>query len=232
MLPEWKKLPTDWIRSKQENSNVLRSMYWSNNGASNISALMLYIVLSQNANSSPDKKFNEVGCCFITYDTFSDITGLSRSLISKGLNTLIEFDLITKNHLGKQSHYKIKNYEKSKWGKVPYAGLYDNAGKEINAFSSFSLRKKIELNALKLYLLYIAFRDSNTNYASISYTKISEYTGLTRNEISHANSFLVALHLIEIRVGESIKELNKPMNIYRINHINPYHHSGSRPNLR
>jgi hypothetical protein len=97
----------------------------------------------------------------------------------------------------------------------------------IAAFNELRLRKESELNALKLYFLFVARRSRETNMANISYSGIEEYTGIERAKIKSAQSLLAALSLIYVEHLPTDTYANGIANAYRIVGIDPYKHMGT-----
>ena len=226
-MKEWVRMPSYWIRDKTKFPLV--EMKWQGaNKADQIAALMLYIVLVHHANDEIAKDLPDVGLCKITYSELSDITGLSRSKISGGLNILYDLGVVSKFGSGRNNIYKIKNYgSHSGWAKLPAKGLYSKDYQKIHAFHRFNLRLKNELNAMKIYLLIIALRDNSTNYAKIGYNRINEYTGIPRNNIRTALSLLVNLGLIHVDSGNSDINEFSTINMYRLAYLEVYKHRGT-----
>lgn len=220
-MNEWVRMPTNWIQD--ELSDVLRNMRWIGRDKSDqIAALMIYVVLVQHANNSER--------CSVTYTRLEEILGLSRAKIAGGLKVLLREQLIDQVGSGRKNVYKICDYNEERgWGKLPTRGLYDAPRRErIGAFHHFKLRVKNELNAMKLYLLIVAFRSNRTNYAHISYPRITDYTGIPNNEIRSAISLLINLELIEVDFGY-FEEDGYRHNKYRLRHLESYRHRGTMP---
>lgn len=226
-MKEWVKMPSDWIRDKDQ--PLLSSMKWSgDNKADQIAALMLHIVLVHHANPELVTDRQDVGLVRLTYSELGVIVGISRAKISGGLKLLDKMNLIERLDEGKSNLFKIKGYEViSGWAKLPARGLYDKGMNYVSAFQFFHLRVKNELNALKIYFVVIAFRDNYTGTTSISYEKISAYTGVNRNEIRLALSFLVNAGLVNVESGSSDINEYSTINIYRLAHIERYKHRGT-----
>ena len=53
------------------------------------------------------------------------------------------------------------------WAKLPYKSMY--SASTIAAFTDFQLRRVAELDALKLFFLFVARRDRENNVANIGY---------------------------------------------------------------
>jgi hypothetical protein len=105
-------------------------------------------------------------------------------------------EIIHRNGDGR-SVFRLAAYDPHKgWAKLPAQRLYRSG--YIHAFSDFRLRRPGELNALKLYFLFAAFRDNQTNLASISYDKIEEYTAIDRSKIKGGLSVLATTGLVYV----------------------------------
>jgi hypothetical protein len=208
----WVRLPTKWITD-----DGLIRFYWGDGaGANNIAALMALIVIAHSAD-------DETGVSRITYSEVGEKTGLSRAKLAGGLNILRRLKLIETETQGR-SHYKLANYGLSGWGKLPASTMYSSG--RIRAFDEFKLRRRAELDALKLFLLFVAFRGEDINAATIGYEKISEYSGVHGNSVKRAISLLVSQELI---VVDSTAKTNVPgyVHKYRIVGIDPRRHLGT-----
>lgn len=181
----WVKLPTAWIQS-----GGLTKFKWAKSvGSDNVAALMLLLVISHHVE-------RERGFATMSYDEMSSWTGLSRAKVAAGIRCLRAHNLI-KSVDDQRGRYRLVGYdETSGWAQVPARGLY--VGERILAFSGFHLRRKAELDALKLYLLFAARRNNGSNVAIIGNAKIEEQAGITRNDIKTAQSLLAAAGLIHV----------------------------------
>lgn len=183
-------LPTGWIQERAG----LNAFKWdaraNRDNGGQISALMLLVVIAHHTNK-------ETGLARISYQVMADIVGISRDLISRGLNILEKQEIIYRGDKILRGSIKLNNAtDLSGWGKLPASGLYKNG--RITAFDTFKLRNPVELEALKLYFLIVAFRDNKTNRAYISYTKIREHSGIPQNRIRPAISMLAANSLVAV----------------------------------
>lgn len=225
-MKEWVRMPSAWLTDSE---SPLRKMRWSGSGkADQIAALMLYIVLVHHACDIPTSVFPKSGVCKLSYTQLSDITSLSRAKIAGGLKLLCKIRVIEIISNGHSNSFYINNYEnKSGWAKLPAKGLYARQYTHINAFSDFHLRKKNELNALKVYLVILALRNIKTNYAKVGYDKLSQYTGVHRNELKSAISLLINLELVRVDSGSSEKNEFATVNLYRPCFLESYKHQGT-----
>lgn len=214
---EWVKLPSKWIEE-----GGLSAFRWSartgHANADNVAALMVLIVLAHHVDETD-------GVARLTYDELETLAGLSRAKLAKGLDLLGSRGVIERN-LGR-SVFKLAEFDPEKgWAKLPCRRLY--SGNRVAAFDDFKLRKPAELNALKLYLLFAARRGRDTNLANLSYEKITEYAGISREHIKAALSLLAAHNLAHIERLPSTSNEIGVANAYRLVGLDSFNHMGTR----
>lgn len=227
-MDEWVKIPTEWIRDKEDPG--LRRFSWRGPDRSSfIAALMLYICIAHHAVRKPTDDLPRPGLAKLSYTKLTELTDLSRAKIASGTRILHDYSLVQRLKSGKTNVYRVVNYEiRSGWAKLPCKSLYDEKEQAIVPFKEFKLRHKNELNALKLYLLLVSFRDNQSNHANPSYDKIQPYTGISRNEIRSAISLLINLGMIHVdRIRDPDEEQGKVRNVYRILGIENHRHTGN-----
>lgn len=221
---EWVKLPTFWIEAKG-----LKIFKWSKGeGSANVAALLAYIALSHQLEGDVEilaqRPTEEWGRVRLTYDAMTQATSISRTKLAQGLNVL-EATRLIKRVEGSQSTYDICGYDPSQgWAKLPCRLLYKED--VITAFRDFQLRKATELQALKIYLLLISRRNTETNLVNISYDKIMDYAGIPRQQIRPAINVLLYAGLVHI---EKVKSWDRDglANAYRLAHVDSYKNPGT-----
>jgi hypothetical protein len=109
--------------------------------------------------------------------------------------------------------------------KLPARRLYPGGR---YAFAEFKLRKRTELNALKLYFLFAARRGRDTNIANISFDKIEEYASIERPDIKAAMSMLAALSLVYVEHRPILQNEHGIANAYRLAGFDSYTHMRTR----
>jgi len=216
-MEKWVKMPTGRI-GDQGNPFLKKFIWQKQNKADQVAMLIIYLVLLHHS---------ENGVSSISYMGLQGITGLSRAKISAGIKLLVENDMIEKDKSSQKNSYKIKSYDDVPWGKTPARGLYGKEDKTVNLLNKFTLRNKNELNALKLYYLVIAMRDSQSNCANMSYETITKYTGIIRNNIKSAISLLINLGLIQLESAWNQKSDYGVANQYRLTHVDTGKHRGT-----
>jgi DNA-binding transcriptional ArsR family regulator len=195
----------------------MRLRWEAEKGANNVAALMVLMVICHHADGA--------GLATLNYDKLALATHLSRTKISAGLGVLEELGLIRRKGLPR-SRYEVVDYATNRWGKLPAKGLYSDG--EIAAFREFYLRRRVELDALKLYWLVVARRDSATNIANMKYETIARYSGIDRGRIRSAASLLAVLGLVHVERMPSEISDHGISNGYRLAHVDPYVHMGTR----
>lgn len=246
IMQQWVKMPSKWISDLDQQEPPLKQMKLKTYGvADQVAAMMLYIVFVHRANTKITIDRPVFGECSLTYSHLGEITGLSRAKISAGIQILEKLGLISVIRDGRKNKYIVSNYPgdgEGGWAKLPTKGLYKELDRDkksgnnedeipkymkIEVFHKFKLRSKSEANALKLYLLIIAFRSEKTNSANIGYDKISKYTGILRKDIRTAISHLINFNLIHVDNVKSLNHHDQTSSAYRPLYVDSRKHAGS-----
>jgi DNA-binding transcriptional ArsR family regulator len=199
----------------------LADFKWSNGGpgSDQVAALMMLVAIAHGAD-------RESGLVRLTYDEITERTSLSRAKVSRGLAVLEERKLVTRWTDGRRSIIRLANYDPTAgWAMLPVRSMY--SGGRIRAFDDFRLRRVVELDAMKLFLLLVQRRDRKSNLAIISYDRIEDYTGIARQRIKSAVSFLSAFPLVYVEPQPSVQSQFGVSNAYRIVGIEPRIHQGT-----
>lgn len=215
MRLQWVALPTAWIEE-----GGLEAFKWKKNGGRRTAALMVLMVVAHHADQDD-------GVARLTYDRIQLATGLSRATISSALKLLINRGHIERPDDGGRSALRLSNFDRTVggWGKLPVKGLYSSGA--FAPFGHFTLRSIVELDALKIYLLFVARRNNNTNHVNIAYDRIEDYTGIKRERIRSALSLLASTGLIHIDHVKSTTSEFGMANAYRLTHVDPHRHMGT-----
>jgi hypothetical protein len=207
---EWKMIPTKWL-----DKHSMSQLKWGEEGSANSAALMIFLAISVYASAIDDPVAElSTGESNPTYEELQNFCGLSRALISKGLDKLILLGLIKKEKRGVKNFYIINDYyngsSHSPWGKIPFKYFSKN-GSIRNVFGNLNVRSKSTLHALKIYLMAIKYRSNQNNYASFSYDTIQEFTSIPKFEIK------VALQVLSQNKFLIIDMIPAKNNVYRQN---------------
>ncbi len=215
ILP-WRAVPTEPIIP------ILPLLKWrSENGVTasrNAAALILYVTLIFVAERKALGNILVSYQSSPTYDELEVLTGLSRALISVGLKRLLELELIEVSGSPQNRTYRI-SIEGKRWFKLPSLALFD--GGRISPFRQLTLRSKLDLHALKLYLYFASVRDNNRMYSMASHETIHAKTGIPEGDIRRAHSLLTSVGLlagIEREHKGVIDKTNEPNKYYLRGH--------------
>jgi len=218
LMHQWVRIPSGWIEEQG-----LRNLRWGKRGGSgHTAALMVLAPIAHFADQSN-------GVAQLTYDQLQVATGLSRAKISEGLAVLDELKIIQRS-TERRSTFSLRGYaapEAGGWAKFPARRMYHSSG-NILAFEDFKLRSRAELEALKLFFLFVARRSNDTNMANISYDKIEDYTGIDRKRIKSALSVLTTTNMIHVEQLPRASGEQGVSYAYRIAGIDPRVHQGTR----
>ncbi|MER9708698.1 hypothetical protein [Mesorhizobium sp. M0213] len=212
IMRQWVPFPTLWIED-----GGLKDFTWKSGGPDVLAAFICMVLLAHHRGDG--------GAARLTYDSIDAVAGLSRAKIAAGL------EILTKSGLAERvdrSTFLLPTLDPTQrgWGKLPAKKLYNSHG-GIPMFKDFTLRKRSELDAMKLYLLFVARRDNETNRVDLSYDKITEYSGIARQHITSALTILsVNGWLVVDRQQSDLNEF-ATANSYRLRYLEPYRHAGT-----
>lgn len=219
--PAFAMLPSAWVKRPklettpgpgrvaiEENGTIvayghggLYVLQWrQHKGASTASLLILFAlaVISNRAQRQEGRR--EDNLVAATYEQIQAMVPLSRKLICDGLQLLEATGAITSARDGRRNLYALVGIDQGgKWCQLPQQHL-QNMQSHLMRLKLFvdQIRRPSSLHALKLYMLILAFRDNHTNFASIGYEKIGEYSGMRREEVSVAIQILVSAELCRL----------------------------------
>lgn len=169
-----------------------------------IAALKTYIAMLSETDNKLDSGI--YGTAQTTIEKLEDITGLSRALVVRGIDTLVAIELLmAKRQRGRTNTYTLRSYGDNPWGKIPWSNFA-----QFHQLHNFKPRGKINLNALKIYLFLSVSVDRATGMACRTYVKIEEKTGVRRNDIQRALAVLIEYQLISMHIIPSDQKANLP----------------------
>ncbi|MBS0341965.1 MAG: hypothetical protein JSS56_15695 [Proteobacteria bacterium] len=207
--PVWAKFPSRWIqRLELEASDPsdpdsyhhpMRDLMWDKHHATAIAAIVVLFALAIRLNQlgkdldprNGDVRPTVVG---LTYEELRKMTGFAKVTIAGALNLLqgLEAIRVVKGH---SSRYELIGLENNKggWRKLPQEKLLNGDG---SLLFKQEKRNKVTLNALKIYLLMVHLRNDALNTTALSYTAITRWTGVRREEIPVALGMLGNMDLV------------------------------------
>jgi DNA-binding transcriptional ArsR family regulator len=213
ILP-WVMMPSNWI-----NEGGLKEFRWASEvGANNIAALMAFAPILH----CTDRKS---GISRLTYNDLELATSLSRTKISAGLDILTQRNLIEREPEGRSTFGICEFNPCEGWAKFPAQRLYRES--QVPFFYEFNLRKRTELDALKLWYFIAARRDNNDNLAKVTYDQIKDFTGIARDRIKAGLSLLAVNGMVHIEHIPSRRSDYGIANAYRIPQIDGFRHMGT-----
>jgi hypothetical protein len=189
---QWHRLPSAPVLA------ALPQLKWNTadgvKPAADTAALMLFVALNFMAATWKDEHEHYLAQADVTYDQLAEATGLSRALISAGLQRLEGLDLIAREGSHQKRTYGIKWPEEHRFFKLPCHAIVQ--GNVIRPFTHFTMRSKHELHAMKLYLYFAAIRSNHLHFSMASYETIFERTGISERDIRKAVSLLISTGLL------------------------------------
>jgi hypothetical protein len=201
-LKPWHRLPSEPV------TNALPLLRWTSTGvatpAGETAAAMLYIALNFMAETGVNAHGRFASVAAASYVDLAHATGLSRSLISAGLQRLVQLELITPEGSHQKRRYLITWPEEYRFFKLPCKAIV--TGGEIRPFRHFTLRSKHELHALKLYLYFASIRSNVLHFSMASYETIFERTRISERDVRKAISLMISSGLM-ISVDRDHKQM-------------------------
>lgn len=210
MIYHWAALPAFFMRySGLKDLNDRRP-------SSDIAAMKLYIVFAIKIRTHGNK-----GAVSLSYDELTEMAGLSRTLVSRGLKQLCAYNLILITGDRKKFYSLKSNTTYKGWTKIPVKPLIDENG-NVFIFSSFRNRYDYELNALRLYLYLLYARSNSDCFTEVSYATIYERIGIGYSKIDNALSFLKSCGLL---LDRQITESSMRIFPLRDDHLQAYRYT-------
>lgn len=210
----WAKMPSRWIRTgglaeygaKSPSGGSDRA--WLNRS---LACLKTYIAICTRADYY-------TGVTKTSYDELCTLTDQARAVVGRALRVLEADGLISCYSPNPRSGTTITvcrwNEEKG-FAKIPKRWLLTarEAQKEgvgpkgvLIRLRQFRFDSRPSLNALKVYLVLLAERDSGTDpgegLAIIGYTRIASLADIGRHQVSDAITMLLEMNLITFRTGD------------------------------
>lgn len=189
---QWHRLPSETIRA------ALPLLTWNTaegaKPAGETAALMLFVALNFMAITWTDEQNQFHARAEGTYVDLGETTGLSRALISAGLQRVIELGLISSEGSHQKRRYNITWPLEHRFFKLPCQAIVN--GNVIRPFKHFTMRSKHELHAMKLYLYFASIRGNTVLYSMASYETIFDRTRIPERDIRKAISLLISAGLL------------------------------------
>jgi len=210
---QWAKFPTQWLKPStsgddEEQHFPLTELQWARYSGTAIAAVLVLMVLSIRLNQSHKDKAFAAGAVrstsvAVTFEDLREMTGLAKASISGALTLLEGFAAIQTERRGRANSYKLVGLDQDGgWCQLPQGWLLNRDG----TFKLKSiLRNRRALNALKVYLLLMHLRNNKHNTTAVSFTAITRWTGVRREDLPNALSTLSMMHLARISFDRDIR---------------------------
>ena len=210
---QWAKMPINWQILPECHAKIRNA-----DTGTAIAALKLYIVLCIKANFKANNHFEVSGCIQRSLVQLAVLAGISKPKVISGLKLLNRLKLIEIDE-GRPMTYRISNYESAaNWTKLPSAYLYGGTnGRTLLKLNRLSNRNSLTVSALQMYLYLASIRNRATFKAKVTYERLGDVLGISRQKISQTISALVAADLISVRVGDEddyFEENRTSSNVY------------------
>ncbi|GIU19970.1 MULTISPECIES: hypothetical protein [unclassified Shewanella] len=215
----WVMAPSMWIRGKG-------LKYFFSGGkevSTDIAALKIFIFMCMKAERKKTavptshalygiKSVIECLEINVTYEEISEACNLSRTLISRGLKKLVvAADL--KRAGGTRKVIYVVDALHWGWFKLPCKPIL-SLEDHITSFHNITNRKRIERDALKLYLYLLSIRTNSKETSAVSNSTISESTGISIIDIDDIEMLLIRLELVERIEKKGVKKnASKPYTV-------------------
>jgi hypothetical protein len=185
----------------------LSHLRWRQHKGGATAAIMVLFALAIKSNLDQKKDGQRINNQVIaTYEDLMALTNLSRGPIAKGLELLRELGAITTKKNGNGCIYTLEGIDVAGgYCELPQDHLLDgqNVMRRLKGLH-IAIKNRSSLDAMKLYMLLLAFRERKFNVARVSYVAIRQYTGMRKEEISVAVQLLMGAHLIRLARDEEV----------------------------
>lgn len=185
----------------------LSYLRWGVHKGSGTAAIMLLFALAILSNLGQVKRGRRTDNWIVaSYDELESITLLSREMVAKGLKLLRELGAITSRREGNRCAYELVGIDTDgAWCALPQDQLMQGS-ETLRRLAGMreTIKRRTSLDAMKLYMLLLAFRVNNSNVARVGYELIRQYTGLRREQISMAVQLLQGAGLCRLAVDEEL----------------------------
>jgi hypothetical protein len=180
-----------------------------------IAALKLYIDLCCRANYKSTENEPVAGSVKKPLETLALSIGGSKPTLIAAIKLLEQWGLIYRIP-GRPQTLVLEHYDAKSWTKIPAKYLRHGIGAKLKMIAELPSRGANTRRALQFYLYLASIRNRYTLAATVSYARIAEVLGCTRNEVSTVISVLSGAQLIAVRRPEQIKQGDYASNIYTL----------------
>lgn len=185
----------------------LSYLRWGVHKGSGTAAIMLLFALSILSNLGQIRHGRRTDNWVVaSYDELESMTLLSREMVAKGLKLLRELGAVTSRRVGNRCAYELVGIDTDgAWCALPQDHLMQGT-ETLRRLAGMreTIKRRTSLDAMKLYMLLLAFRVNTSNVARVGYDLIRQYTGLRREQISMAVQLLIGAGLCRLAADEEL----------------------------
>lgn len=200
----WSKMPSRWVRQGG------LKQFRAKSAGTNAAALKLYMTVAMFANFKASPDIVVPGFARLSFSNLEDLCNISRQYVGCGLKVLASHELVDIHKTGNANGYFLTGYDDIGWAKLPRSYLLEKTSR----FAGLPIRGVLHLEALKLYLALVTFRDNNAQTVWLSYDKIEEYTGIPRRRIRRSIDVLINHEWISLAAHSDGIGDRKATNVY------------------
>lgn len=199
----WAAFPTAWMQPKvpagADKKHALAALLWQDHAGTGIAALMLLMLLSVKLNTENHQRLKADNTTprssrvRMSYEEMQRLTGFHKQTIGKAISLLENYGAMSIEVNGRANVYVLSDTQNNGgWRKLPVEPLFRG--------DTFILRemprKRTSLNALKLYFVLLRLFSDQTLTTAISYTAITRWSGIRREDVSVSLDILFGYNLV------------------------------------
>ncbi len=181
-------------------THTLSTVLWRDYTASAMAALVLLMLLSIRCNAENRARHaggQEPASARVrmSYEDMKLQSGFHKQTIAKAISLLEAWGALEVEVNGRSNVYVLKDLlTKGEWRKLPVEPLFEGERFVLRGM----LRRKESLNALKLYFVLLKLFNDRFGTTSISYSSITKWTGIRREDIRQSLAILATYDLVRV----------------------------------
>lgn len=211
------KFPTAWLGKADD--CPLKQLDWRRYRTQATAALVLLMALAVRLNQSQrdlqqgQKRSTKIP---VTYDDLGAMTGFARATIAKALMLLEGMEAIKIHKDRRANVYELIGVETpGSFCQLPQSHLLWSSNDELRRLRQLPKQFRVGLNAMKMYVLLLKYRNQAYNTTAIGYESLMQHSGMRREDIPGAMGMLSALELVRASDDSDPREHDKSKR-YRI----------------
>lgn len=202
----WAKFPVGWMTAKASDdpdlTHTLSTVHWRDYTASAMAALVLLMLLCIRCNVENRSRYERSSGqepwssrVRMSYEDMRLMSGFHKQTIGKAISLLSAWGALEVEVNGRSNVYVLAGLlTPGEWRKLPVEPLFEGQRFVLRDM----LRRKESLNALKLYFVLLRLFSDRFQTTSISYSSITKWTGIRRQDIRQSLAILAAYNLVRV----------------------------------